>query len=69
MLNKSLILIALLGTGTQAEAQARQFDLVCVSKYHDATFHYRVDLDAAASKTACRKAQTQSASVSILFNM
>jgi hypothetical protein len=27
-------------------AQPRQFDLICTSKYHDATFHYRVDLDA-----------------------
>jgi hypothetical protein len=27
-------------------AAADQFDLICVSKYHDATFHYRVDLTA-----------------------
>lgn len=25
---------------------SQQFDLICTSKYHDATFHYRVDLDA-----------------------
>lgn len=29
-----------------ANAPAQQFDLICVSKYHDATFHYRVDLAA-----------------------
>src|SRR6476620_6669624 len=31
---------------SSSAAQAQQFDLICVSKYHDATFHYRVDLDA-----------------------
>lgn len=46
MWSKSFILIALAVTDTQAEAQPRQFDLICVSRYHDATFHYRVDLDA-----------------------
>jgi hypothetical protein len=29
-----------------AAAPAQQFDLICTSKYHDAIFHYRVDLDA-----------------------
>jgi len=46
MLSKSFILIALAVTTSQAQAQAQQFDLICVSKYHDATFHYRVDLAA-----------------------
>lgn len=37
--------LALLAMSAPAVA-ADQFDLICTSKYHDATFHYRVDLAA-----------------------
>lgn len=37
--------LALALAGSPAAA-ASQFDLLCTSKYHDAEFHYRVDLDA-----------------------
>lgn len=38
-----ILLIALALAASPAFA-ADQFDLICTSKYHDATFHYRVDL-------------------------
>jgi hypothetical protein len=46
MWGKSFVLVALAVTATEVKAQAQQFDLICVSKYRDATFHYRVDLEA-----------------------
>jgi hypothetical protein len=44
MWRAALVMVAL--SSTAAQAQQQQFDLICVSKYHDATFHYRVDLAA-----------------------
>lgn len=38
--------LLLLACGSASAAPQTQFDLICSSKYHDATFHYRVDLDA-----------------------
>jgi len=40
----NVLLLAALVSGTAQAQQAQQFDLICQSKYHDATFHYRVDL-------------------------
>jgi hypothetical protein len=42
----SFALASLTLSGPASAAGANQFDLICVSRYHDATFHYRVDLAA-----------------------
>lgn len=44
-MKRSVLFLASLATAAPALA-ADQFDLICTSSYHDATFHYRVDLTA-----------------------
>ena len=42
---KLVLLAAAVSAASPTPApQDQQFDLICTSKYHDATFHYRVDL-------------------------
>lgn len=42
----AIIALAAISVSASANASPAQFDLICKSSYEDATFHYRVDLDA-----------------------